>query len=86
MFPCLPTSDNIVAETKFASQEAKRNSETFLFRKKIFPQKYFLVYPGLYLEYYHYGTVLLFKIDNMKNDCSIAQEEKEILKKHLRYF
>ena len=23
MFPCLPTSGNIVAETKFASQEAK---------------------------------------------------------------
>ena len=29
MFPCLPTSENIVAETKFASQEAK------MFPKKI---------------------------------------------------
>ena len=33
MFPCLPTRGNIVAETKFASREAKMfpiaNSETF---------------------------------------------------------
>jgi hypothetical protein len=32
MFPCLPTRENIVAETKFASREAKMflaNSETF---------------------------------------------------------
>ena len=32
MFPCLPTRGNIVAETKFASREAKcflANSETF---------------------------------------------------------
>ena len=29
MFPCLPTSRNIVAETKFASQEAKMFPKKF---------------------------------------------------------
>ena len=27
----------------------------------------------------------LFKMESVKNDCSVTQEEKEILKKDLRY-
>ena len=39
MFPCLPTTGNFVADTKFASQEVKRfptNSETFLQTETMF--------------------------------------------------
>ena len=42
MFPCLPTSENIVAKTKFASQEAKMFPNKF---RNIFVKE--TMFPGL---------------------------------------
>ena len=51
MFPCLPTSENIVAETKFASQEAKvfpKKFRNIFVAKTMFPSfpKCFQMFPA----------------------------------------
>jgi hypothetical protein len=56
MFPCLPTRGNIVAETKFASREAKmfsskfRNIDVFLCFLQCFLVSYNVSYSGKHGE------------------------------------